>query len=187
MLVILMRHGKPSLPPQKSVSSLEFKNWIDSYNSAELCENLKPPKEAVEIAKTCNATLCSNLRRSLSSARMLGISEANFIEHNFREMEMPWGKLANLKIKPKYWAVIFRILWFFGYSENSESFKEAKLRAGNAASLLESIAKEKHSVLFVGHGILNHYIAKSLAQNGWLVRKKVGSNYWEFGIFECEA
>ncbi len=187
MRVILMRHGKPSLPPQKSVTSSEFKNWIDSYNSAELCEKSKPELTSIEIAKSCNAVLCSSLKRSLNSASILGIKEVNLIEHDLREMEMPWGKTIGFKIKPEYWAIIFRILWFLGYSKNSESFKEAKLRAFNAASLLESTAKEKGSVLFVGHGMLNRYIAKHLTEQGWLVRKKVSSNYWEFGVFEREA
>lgn len=184
MRVILMRHGKPLLSPQSAVTSLEFEHWIDAYNSAELCEGLKPPAEAVEMAGTCNVIVCSHLKRSLSSARMLGISDVNVIEHRLREMEMPWGKLTNLTIKPEYWAVIFRILWFFGYAKNSESFKAAKLRAAHAAALFESAAKEKGSVLFVGHGMLNRYIAKSLVKNGWLVKKNVGSHYWDFGVFE---
>ena len=187
MRVILMRHGKPSLPPQKSITSLEFKNWIEAYNSAELCEILKPESNSIENAKSCNVVLCSNLKRSLNSARVLGVNEVASTEYNLREMEMPWGKIANLKIKPKYWAVIFRILWFCGYSKNSESFKEAKLRAEHAALLIECSAQESGSVLFVGHGMLNRYIAKYLVGNGWQVRKKVGSNYWEFGVLEREA
>jgi hypothetical protein len=35
--------------------------------------------------------------------------------------------------------------------------------------------------------MLNRYISKYLVENGWLVRKKVGSNYWEFGVLEREA
>jgi broad specificity phosphatase PhoE len=187
MRVILMRHGKPSLPPQKSVTSLEFKNWIDAYNSAELCENLKPDSKSFEIAKSCNAIFCSNLKRSLNSASILGVNEVASILHELREMELPWGNITNLKMQPRYWAVIFRMLWFLGYSKNSESFKEAKLRAENAALLLESSAREKESVLFVGHGMLNRFIAKHLLENGWQVKKKVSSEYWEFGILEREA
>lgn len=184
MRVILMRHGKPLLPPQKPVTSLEFKHWIDSYNSAELCEASKPKLTSIEIAQSCNAVLCSSLNRSLKSASILGINEVDLVEHELREMEIPWGKSFGFRVNPEYWAIIFRILWFLGYSKNSESFEEAKLRAINAASLLESTAKEKDSVLFVGHGMLNRYIAKHLIEKGWLVSKKAGSNYWEFSVFE---
>ncbi len=182
-----MRHGKPSLPPQQSITSLNFKHWIDTYDSAELCEKLKPESGSIEIAKSCNVVLCSNLKRSVSSARFLGIKEVNSVDYDLREMEMPWGNIAKLKIKPKYWALIFRTLWFFGYSRNSESFKEAKLRAAHAASVLECSARESGNVLFLGHGMLNRYIANSLVEKDWLVKKKIGSNYWEFGVFEREA
>jgi broad specificity phosphatase PhoE len=187
MRVILMRHGKPLIPPQKSVSSEEFRTWIEAYNAAELCEKSKPESAAVEIAKSSNSVMCSNLKRSLNSAEVLGVNEVSSSEYHLREMEMPWGKITPFKLKPEYWAVIFRILWFLGYSKNSESFKEAKLRAAHAASLLENSAKKNGSVLFVGHGMLNRFIEKYLVANGWQVKKKVGSNYWEFGVLEREA
>ncbi|QEY14710.1 phosphoglycerate mutase family protein [Cellvibrio sp. KY-GH-1] len=187
MRVILMRHGKPSLPAQNSVTSEEFKNWIEAYNSAELCKNLTPELKSLEIAKSSSVVICSSLKRSLNSASVLGVNEISSIEYHLREMEMPWGKITNIKLKPEYWAVIFRILWFLGYSKNSESFKEAKLRAAHAALLLESYAKENGSVLFIGHGMLNRFIAKYLVAKGWKITKKVGSNYWEFGVLECEA
>lgn len=184
MRIILMRHGKISLPAQKSVSSLEFRNWINSYNAADLCKKMKPNEETSQLAQSCNVTVCSSLTRSIASAKYLGINEIHIIEHQLREMEMPWGNLTMLILKPKYWAIIFRILWFLGYSQNSESFKEAKCRAAQAALLLESMAKEKNTVLFVGHGMLNRFIAKSLVEHGWQTKKKAGSNHWEFGVYE---
>lgn len=187
MRIVLMRHGKPLLPVQESVTSLEFRHWIDAYNAAELCEELKPKPESVEIAQACHITLCSSLKRSLQSAEALGRKEVAFIEHSLREMEMPWGKMTGVKLKPEFWALIFRTLWFLGYSKNCESFKDARSRALQAAILLEKTAREKGSVLFVGHGMLNRYIARCLVENGWLVRKKIGSAYWQFGIFEREA
>jgi len=75
MRVILMRHGKPSLPSQKPVSFLEFKNWIDSYNFAELCDKSKPELASAEISKCCNFVICSHLNRSLDSVSMLGINK----------------------------------------------------------------------------------------------------------------
>lgn len=184
MRIILMRHGKPSLLPQKPISSLSFKDWIDSYNTADLCPTSAPTLPSVEVARGCNSIVCSDLKRSIDSASLLGIHEISFIDHKLREMEMPWGRIVGLKMLPDWWSVVFRILWFSGYSKNSESFKEAKLRAGRAALLLESIAEKKESVLFIGHGMLNRYIANALIRSGWKIVKKGGPNYWEFGVFE---
>ncbi len=182
--IIIVRHGKPLLPPQTPISSIYFANWIRAYDSAKLCKELMPHHEVVSLAQNCEAVICSQLSRSIDSAQLLGIQHIYRCEYDLREMEMPSGQRFSFVLRPKYWAVIFRVLWFFGYSNNSESFKDAKLRAEQAAVMLERIAKEKHSVLFVGHGLLNRFIAKILIRRGWQMKKQLGSNYWDFGIFE---
>jgi broad specificity phosphatase PhoE len=184
MQIIIVRHGKPLLQSQTSISSIDFEYWIKNYNQAELCRDAAPQSEIINLAKDCGVVICSNLSRSLDSAKLLGINNIFRSEYNLREMEMPCGKLFGISLKPKYWAIIFRVLWFCGYSKKSESFKDAKLRAEQAALMLESIAKEKQSVLFVGHGLLNRFIAKNLVSRGWKAEKKMGSNYWDFGVFE---
>jgi Histidine phosphatase superfamily (branch 1) len=187
MRVILMRHGKPLLPPQQSVTSQDFHKWIAEYDLADICPSMLPSTELIELATNCNAVLCSSLSRSRNSARLLGVNEIYCTDHELREMEMPWGKFFNVALKPEYWAVIFRVLWFCGYSRNSESFKAAKTRAEQAAATIEAIAKQKQSVLFAGHGLLNRFIAKSLVRRGWKAKQAIGSNYWDFGIFELDS
>lgn len=187
MRIILLRHGRPSMPAQVPMSAMDFKGWIKSYNLAELCQDVKLQHEIINLAKNSNAVLCSDLPRSISSAKLLGVNEIYLTEHEFREMEMPSGKSFGFTLKPKYWAIIFRSLWFFGYSKNSESFKEAKIRAEQAALTIESIAKEKQTVLFVGHGMLNRFIAKSLVRRGWKAKNRMGSGLWDFGIFDLKT
>ena len=188
MHIVLIRHGKPAVSTQNPITSFEFGQWIDSYNEAELCDSVQPPEELFQLAQGCNSVVCSNLHRSLSSAKRLGIKEDKIIcDNQFREMEMPWGKLSGLKLRPTYWAIIFRLLWLAGYSKNSESFKDATVRARQAALTLESLATNKHSVLFVGHGMLNRVIAESLIKRGWKTKSKLGSKYWGIGIFEREV
>ena len=184
MQIIIVRHGKPLLKSQTPISSMDFEDWIRSYNQAELCKDCYPQSEIIKLAKDCSVVVCSNLLRSLDSAKFLGINDIFRSEYDLREMEMPHGKLFGISLKPKYWAIIFRVLWFCGYSNNSESFKDAKIRAEQAAFMLESIAKEKQSVLFIGHGLLNRFVAKTLVRRGWKAEKNISSNYWGFGVFE---
>lgn len=188
MRIVLIRHGRPAVDSRKWMTSFEFGQWIDSYNAAELCDSVQPPNELFQLVQNCNSVVCSNLHRSLSSAKRLEIKETKIIrDHQFREMEMPWGRLSGLKLKPNYWSIIFRLLWVAGYSKNSESFKDATLRARQAALTLESLAKKKRSVLFVGHGMLNRAIAESLVKRGWETKRKLSGNYWGVGVFEREG
>ncbi|CAN8140204.1 hypothetical protein THIOSC13_1770033 [uncultured Thiomicrorhabdus sp.] len=74
----------------------------------------------------------------------------------------------------------------FGYSKNSESLQEAKLRATEAVGKLKEIAYEHERVLFVGHGVYNRLLANELRKTGWSGPKNPGSKHWSFGIYQYE-
>ncbi len=57
-------------------------------------------------------------------------------------------------------------LWLFSFSKNGEFFKQAKNRARLAAEKLIALAQTHHDVLLVGHGFINHFIAKELKKRG---------------------
>ena len=82
-------------------------------------------------------------------------------------------------------ANLLRGLWFLGFSKNTESISVAKSRAKQASEKLIELAAEYQSVLFVGHGFLNHYIAKELLANNWIGPSSPGKKYWEFGAYRC--
>lgn len=185
MRIILMRHGKPDLAESKPLASHEFHQWINAYNHAPLCEQSTPNAEAQRIASECALTVCSHLRRSQESARRLGLSVAHSGEI-FREMEMPHGKLLLPKFSPAFWAILFRCLWFMGYTRNSESFSSARNRAVIAAQQLQELARQHQSVIFVGHGLFNRYVAKELRRNGWSGLRNPSPRYWEYGVYQLK-
>ena len=82
------------------------------------------------------------------------------------------------------WASIFRMGWWFGYSTNAESFKKAKERAACSALKLSDIASEYDSVVFIGHGLLNQYIAKELLSHAWQGPVNPGRKFWDFAVYE---
>ncbi|HFD87603.1 MAG TPA: histidine phosphatase family protein [Gammaproteobacteria bacterium] len=184
MRVILLRHGKPSFSENGYLSARELHEWVEAYNSAGLMPQQKPPELAIEIASSCNTIVCSDLPRSIESARALGVNEIEFIEPIFREVELPHGSFLSPKLPPKFWVILFRVLCVFGYSSNGESLREAKLRTSKAASRLAEIAKDNGSVLLVGHGFTNRFIAKELLLNGWKGPVNPGKLFWEYGVYE---
>ncbi len=184
MEIILLRHGKPNIPPLKKIKAFSFKNWIELYNSSGICPTSTPNKNALSIAQKCNAIICSELPRSKESAKALKAKNITLSHHQFNEAGLPSSNWRGLKLSPYTWAVIFRILWLFGYSNNSESFKETKIRAENSAKKLIELAKEHKSILFVGHGIYNKLLAKQLISLGWSGPSNPGSKHWSFGIYK---
>ena len=183
MRIVLLRHGKPDVPEHGKLKVNEIHQWIESYNSAGLSIEHRPSREAIEIANNCNAIVCSNLPRSVESARALGLREVIYIESLFREMGLPYASFPSPRLSPNIWVTFFRVLWFLGFSSNGESLREARLRASTGASRLKEIAANTGSVLLVGHGFVNRFIAKELLSSGWQGPSSPGRKYWEFGVY----
>ena len=183
MKIVLLRHGKVNYPPISILSASEFTEWVDSYNTNELDVSSKPSEEAMRIAATANAVVCSKMPRSLESVRVLGIKEVTLCHSLFNEAGLPIAEWNFPRLSVRIWAIIFRLIWFFGYSNNSESLSEAKTRSVKATNKLIEIAGEYQSVVFVGHGIINHFIAKELRNRGWVGPKSPTKRYWEYGVY----
>ena len=186
MEITLLRHGKPIIPSLNKLSASSFDEWVREYNLSGLCSSSKPTMKAFSCAKKCNVIVCSDLPRSIESAKALNAGDVFLSNAIFNEASLPVAKWHTLKLSPKVWAVTFRVLWLLGYSRNSESFKEAKERAIEAVKKLTEIAHEYDSVLFVGHGVYNRILANELRRSGWSGPKNPGSKHWSMGVYECK-
>ena len=184
MKIVILRHGKPVTPSLRKLNASEFSDWVDEYNVAGLSPTSQPMKHVKKYADICNAVVCSALPRSIESAKAFSNKSIVLSDPIFNEAGLPVANWQVLKLSPKIWAVVFRILWLLGYSRNSESFKEAKSRAKKAVDKLSELAQEYESVLFVGHGVYNRMLANELRRNGWLGPKNPGSSHWGFGVYE---
>lgn len=183
MQIFLMRHGKPKIEKHLRLNAAEFGAWVEKYNASGIDTEHTPPQGAIEQASQCAVTVCSHLPRSLESARALGIECIGICDATFREMDMPYAKWPFPKLSLPMWSVFFRLAWAFGYSANVESFKAAKERARRCAEHLAGLATAHGSVLFVGHGSINWFIARHLKSMGWFCSEKPPRKYWEFSVY----
>lgn len=184
MKIILLRHGKPDIPDLGKLRASEFQLWIQAYNAAPLNIKSRPSKELIEIASRCNSIVCSNLRRSIDSARLLGEKDIQCIDAIFREFELPYSSFPSPKLSPGVWSVLHRVLWFMGQASHCESLSTAKQRVTSAANILHNKAVSHNTVLFVGHSLLNSFIAKKLIAKGWHGSISIFSKHWEFSVYE---
>ena len=184
MKITLLRHGKPKMPRFNKMTGYEFGTWINTYNNAPLDECSLPPPESMSVAKSHNAAICSTLIRSIESSTQLELAHTVEASEDFIEAGLPYYDIFNLKFSDKVWSVLFRVLWFLGYSPNSESYSQAKARAKNCSDKLELIANKNESVIFIGHGILNRLISKELRNRGWSGDTGIKSGHWQFATFE---
>lgn len=184
MEITLLRHGKPNIPSLAKLSAFSFHQWVQLYNSAGLSPSSKPTNEAISHAAKCNAVVCSELPRSIESANALNIKNITLSSPLFNEAGLPIANWRHLKLSPGFWAVFFRTLWLFGYSNDSESYNEAKTRASESVNKLIELANEHESVLFVGHGVYNQLLSKKLKAAGWSGSYNPGSKHWSFSVYK---
>lgn len=177
----------PVIDQEQRLSATEFGQWVSAYNEAGINVGCAPSQDAIEQAKKCAFVVCSNLPRSLESAKALGLEDIDVCESMFREFDMPHANWRFPHLSPRTWAVVFRLLWAAGYSGNAESFGEARARARSCAERLTELASEHGKVLFVGHGSLNWFVARYLINMGWSGPAKAPRRYWEYGVYRYHA
>jgi broad specificity phosphatase PhoE len=169
---------------KKKCSATELKTIFDVYIDSGLNTQKSPPHEALRVAKTCNAVVCSDLPRSIESATALGVLNIDLVDSIFREADMPYANWRYPKLTVFTWGIIFRVLWYLGYSHRAEPITSVKQRADTAAVKLKKIADEHGSVMLIGHGIINRFLARRLRKKGWSGPNNPGYNYWEYGVYE---
>lgn len=156
-------------------------NIIGEYDAAGI--EGKPTDEIKEKMQQYNVTVCSDLLRSIDSARKLGVKEIYLIDPIFREVALPHFNSGSLKMPMNTWIALYRFLSVVGFSKNGESLLAARKRAKIAANKLIGIAKIYESVVLIGHGFTNYFIAKELLAQKWQGPKRPGQYYWEYGEY----
>jgi hypothetical protein len=184
--IILLRHGKVDIKNYKNISVNQFGKWLTQYNNTNIQSEFPSKKRIKILLDKADIILCSNLKRSTES---LEIFDKIPFETNdiFTEAQLPYFNCNLLKLNPKIWLVIFRILWFLGYSKNCESFKNSKRRAKQATKMLIRLSKQNETIILVGHGIMNRLIRKELILEKWTETKKLQNNNWFYGVFELQV
>jgi broad specificity phosphatase PhoE len=184
MEIVIIRHGRSILNTSGKVSASEFGNCVREYDIAGIDESYPPSMEVIEKASSCKFVVCSDLERSLHSARLLQIEKPDLISALYRECEIPYANWDFPRIAKTVWPVVFRTLQILGYSSNAESYKEIKQRARECADQLVELAQLHGSVLYIGHGALNWVLHKSLHGLGWSGPEKSVREHWAYGVYK---
>jgi broad specificity phosphatase PhoE len=180
MEIILIRHGKPLFDERKWLIGSEFSLWVKQYDLSGVQEEDSYPKHSSQLVVT------SDLKRSIDSAQLLNPNEKVIADPLFREVELPVMN-SDLRLSPRVWTILLRLVWLSGYSRGCESYQEAKRRAAAASAKLVEWALIHDSIMLVGHGFFNMLIAKELLKSGWTGKRKAGSKYWSSTVYTLEG
>jgi len=183
MQITLVRHAKVLINSNKKVDINGFREWLKNYNIAPIDATL-PTNEVVNIIKNSNYIATSSLKRAKESLKIIGF-KANEESVIFKELEVITPNIKLIKLSPKNWLILFRILMIFGLKDKQISLKKAKLRAKEATKYLITLAGRHNNITLLAHGAINHLIAKELEKEGFKLINKIGKHSnWSCKIYK---
>ncbi len=186
--IIIARHGRPALDRNKGprLGWQEYVDWWAAYEAGGLADGQTAP-DALKMAIVGSTTYLTSSRLRAQQTIISAAPEANAREISiFDEAPLPPPRIKWLRMLPKRWNVLARIVWLFGHSLDGESVDEAWIRAREAARLLQDVSEEG-KVFLAAHGWFNRMIRKELRKLGWKCVYNGGDKYWAWRQYEYKG
>jgi len=175
--IILIRHARVDVLNDAPFNSDQLKAWVEQYDLADIDPTNLPPQSLIEEVANANIVLCSTLRRTRLSAEVLGL-KVEEEDALFNEADVPTVKIPWVKLRPKSWLVILRLLLLFGLGKKDSGLNRAKADAQKATERLIALSKEHKLVVLVGHGGKNWLMKNIFLQKGWQLQGKTSTQNW---------
>jgi len=185
MEITLIRHGEPEYQLSGRAKAEEISDVVKSYDLSGIRDG--PSEEVMENVSNICTVVCSDLRRSIESAKALGFKEIHCSHSTFREVAIPQYATGEFTMSINNWGVFLRVISSFCFSRNGESLSMARRSAKAAASYLINSAQTDKSVILVRHGCINYFIAKELLKKKWVGPGNPGREYWDCGTYKYSA
>jgi broad specificity phosphatase PhoE len=165
MTITLVRHAPVMVDWGVRLYADELEAWIVRYDAAPI--DTTPPTNGVdEVIASADCIVASSLRRTSDSLAVLGVVPDR-IDPLFDEASVPVSHGHFLHLRPMQWLSYFRLRALLGGLGRDGAMRRLARRADRAADLLTELARTHGDVVLMGHGAINHFIARSLKQKGW--------------------
>jgi broad specificity phosphatase PhoE len=187
-MIVIARHGRPALDRHIWINSEEYVTWWAAYDAGGLAEGQRAPNGLVEALRACKLVVSSSLLRARQTAAMAAPERDIQIEPRFVEAPLPPPHLPDfIKFRPRFWGVVARATWYFGYSRDQETRSQAEVRADEGAAWLIEQAIALGSVGLLAHGWFNRMLRTSLEARGWECIYDGHDSHWSHRIYRLKA
>jgi broad specificity phosphatase PhoE len=157
---------------------LSIFTFVDRYDNAGIVTSTLLPRRVLEIGRTANLIVCSDRQRALESAALMAPDATILSGAEFREAGLPTAFRTGIRLRADLWMTVARAAWFIGWAPECETIDTVKIRAMQAAANLLHLASNRGSVVLVGHGLFNRYIASCLRREGFVGPRHTSIRPW---------
>ncbi|MEM1253353.1 MAG: histidine phosphatase family protein [Cyanobacteria bacterium P01_H01_bin.21] len=183
MVIVLVRHGQPTVTSREWINGHEIPRFASRYRTARISSDSLPPEELRLLVQSAKAIFTSDLPRSIHSAQILMPSISIVSNPIFREIDFMFQFPINIRLPALIWIILARLFWGLGYSPYSHSQLDAKNQAKQAVDFLEQQSSRIGSIVLVGHGLTNLFIARELKRRGWRGPRTPNIGHWSYAVY----
>jgi broad specificity phosphatase PhoE len=181
MQIALIRHGKPNVDFTRGGG--RHLDWVEAYDLAGIDPAMPPTARVLELAAASAYALSSDLPRAVESLGALSREGRAPAESLFREVGLRGLPGSPVRLDPRLRGALARFGWRFGWTLPQESAFGLDRRARAASERLSTLAATHGSVLLVGHGYFNTFIAWRLLASGWRGPVWPTGSYWSAAVY----
>jgi broad specificity phosphatase PhoE len=183
--IVLARHGRPDTDKSHWIDSDGYYKWWCGYDESGLDLSSPPPQNLLDVAKRAQHIFASDLRRSQETAAAVAGGKPVEYDPIFTEAPLPPPPFPSfIRMRPPYWDIWSRSLWWLGYAGGFESRARAETRAFAAVGKIDPLARAGDNVLVCAHGWFNRMMRPALVANGWNCVYDGRDDYWSFRRYE---
>jgi broad specificity phosphatase PhoE len=193
--IVLVRHGRSAHVERRWLDVAGLRQWMLAYDAAALASDSLPPPALLDLARSADRIVTSDLPRAIASAVLLAGSRDVEATPLLREAPLeapdsPLPRLGGLRLPLSAWALVFGVRWLRARrrSEPPPGVDAAVLaRAERAATWLIDGAPAGARVLVVTHGTMRALLAAALTRRGWQPPAKRPFREWSAWRFRALA
>jgi broad specificity phosphatase PhoE len=163
------------------IAGIELGAWVRRYDECGINRDFPPPDALRRLAAVAGCVVSSDVLRSVESAAWL--SERVARDPLLREAGLPDRISIPIRLQPGACVALARVAWWLNWNKSVETVADARARARHATHRLSELAREHGSVLVIGHGMFNRFIAKCLRENGWSGPRTLPHAHWSIARF----
>jgi broad specificity phosphatase PhoE len=187
--IVLARHGRPDLPADlgRAISGREIGRWYRGYDASGIVDAVEPPACLRAAAAAAGCVVASDSRRALETAARLGVTDKVRVEPALREVGFPESLALPVRLSPVAWVLIARAMQMLRCCECDEPVPATRARAAIAAETLSQLADDHGTLVVVGHGWFNRFVARELRRRGWHGPRWPPTRYWSAATYRRPA
>jgi broad specificity phosphatase PhoE len=187
-MIVIARHGRPALDRHIWINSEEYVTWWAAYDAGGLEPGQRVPNGLIEALKACKLLVSSTLLRARETAAQAAPDRDVQFEERFVEAPLPPPRLPDfIKFRPRFWGVVSRATWYFGYSRDQETRQESEVRADAGADWLIDQASKHGSVGLLAHGWFNRMLRICLEAKGWTCVYDGHDAHWSHRVYRLKG